>query len=163
MNLNKKISHTNLDGCNDKLLAAVDVTGLIARGIQHIAMGLNELHDCDAMEAAVKMLHLDSVPLIIMDSVRLMALCPRCKSVIPLEFVHKYQFLYAAIAYLVRHGKFAEKTVHRPTIKEIIEAIDTEGIWVEFEVKCRHCGYDDYTFITERNRLDLPKVPMLTK
>lgn len=159
----KKIIHSNLDGCNDKLLAAVDVTRLIARGIQHIADGLNKLHEQDAMGAAFTMTSIDDIPLIVMDAVRPMALCPSCKSVIPLKFDKQYQFLNAAIAYLVRHGKFSEKTVSVPTIEEIIEAMDKEGMWLEFEINCCHCGFEDYAFITERNHLDTAKVPKLTK
>lgn len=157
-----RIEHMRLKDCRDKMLAATDFSSLIARGIQHIAIGLDRLHQYNAIEAAGKLTEIDDLPLDFLEYVRLIAVCPGCKSIIPLKFTRKYQFLNAALVYLLKNGLISKDAVRVPTIEEILKAMDEEGMWLEFDINCQHCGFEDFAFIHERNRLDTAEVPKLT-
>lgn len=151
------IEHRNLKDCHEKMQANTDGPRGIARGIKEITQGLHRLQEYDAVTAAHMMSQIDDIPLAFMEYVGLRSDCLSVKSGIPLGFVRKYQYLVAAIVFLLQQVKISHNMVHVPTLEEILKGMDSEWMWLDFEVTYRYCDFNDQSFIIDRTPSNLQK------
>ena len=162
MSQNKKVLHTKLDGCSDKFLAAVNIKLITAKAIHDIAFALQNMPMFDPIAGAILLRRSDIAGCRLMDTIRLMAVCKKCNSVIPLEFMNDYQLLHAAITYLVQNGKISGTCIEVPTIDEIIKSMEKKLLFLKFSVNCNRCGYEYDTYYSNPEKLECVGVPKLT-
>ena len=138
-----KVKFNNLEGCSEKMLAAVDGNKLMARGVQDAADRVRWTQGADPIGGADNFRDLDLNACLIFSCIKPLGVCCYCGGIMT-GSLREYQFKNAALTFLLQKGMIGEKRVKTPTLDEIIETItnEKEGMFIEFDYRCSGCGDD---------------------
>lgn len=138
-----KIRHDRLENCSGKILTVTDLKTVIAVCIISITIHVREIKQEKGIFSEKKLSNIDNFPLKLMDCFSILGVCPSCKNILTGRFEHKYQLLDEAMEYLLKNDCIQEDYVKIPTIDELIKSIDRMKIFLDFDVRCDECDFED--------------------
>lgn len=146
----KKMEEGNIAKNTDLTIpvpAGVDPNYYVALALMDILTKFQEIFICETQSCAnARMIDLKYDSEMVMDGIKIIAVCPSCAKETFLENSSSLDLITSAMVLVIHKRLFYKLGVAIPCFRDILQWVK-DGLWLHFCINCEHCGFKEYQLL----------------